>query len=354
MDIRKIYIFDSMKTICKPIILTLVLAMVAGAAAFGATVNPSNKYRIRKVTSKEFDAVRTNTAIDIVYTVGPTDIEIYAPDNLLPYIQVTLKGTEIIVSYKEDMHINGKHKSEVRISAPAVKRFTTGSAGNITINSNISLKNEELELIVLSAGDIKARNLEAQSVLLRTNSAGDIETGSIKADNVSLIANSAGDIETDNITAKKEAKLICNSAGDIEAGEVYAGSIIKTVTNSAGDIEIPVASAPDISVSANSSGDIEIKNAKATNVSAATNSAGNIKISGICSEASLSSGSTGSILARNLKASNVTASARSVGNIECHALKSLSAVRTGTGKIRYAGNPSETTIQDRKGGVTPL
>ena len=155
------YNFETMKTFIKSIILSVAFATVC-TAAFGANINPSNNYKIRKVTSKSFDAVRTNTAIDIVYTVGPTDIEIYAPDNLLPYIQVTLKGSEIIVSYKEDMHIKGQHKTQVRISAPAVKRFTTGSAGNITINSNLYLKDDDVELVVLSAGRYRCQRYQGK------------------------------------------------------------------------------------------------------------------------------------------------------------------------------------------------
>lgn len=341
-----------MKSILRPFLLLLLL--VAGSSlADGATVTPSKKYVTRKVTSGAFDAVRTNTSLDIIYTVGPRDIEIYAPDNLMPYIQVTLKGSEIIVNYKENMTIKSSHNSYVKISAPDVVRFTAGSAGNIKIKSDIRLKNDKVELSALSAGDIEAMNIEADEVNIRVNSAGDIETGNIKGNYVSLIVNSAGDIETRNIAATKEAKIITNSAGDISVPEVFAGADINVFTNSAGDIEIGEASAPDISLGTNSAGYIKIKSVKATNVAANVNSAGDISLSGICSTASFASGSAGCIYARGLKATNVAATTRGVGHIECHALKSLSANRFSAGKIRYAGNPSNVIIQDkRKGGVS--
>ena len=321
-----------MKSIFRPFILLLLL--VAGSSlADGATVTPSKKYVTRKVTSGAFDAVRTNTSLDIIYTVGPRDINIYAPDNLMPYIQVTLKGSEIIVNYKENMTIKSSHNSYVKISAPDVVRFTAGSAGDIKIKSDIRLKNDKIELSALSAGDIEAMNIEADEVNIR--------------------ANSAGDIETRNIAATKDAKIITNSAGDISVTEVFAGAHINIFTNSAGDIEIGEVSAPDVSVGSNSSGNIEIKTIKSTNVAATVNSAGDIRLSGICSTASFVSGSSGCIYARGLKATNASATARGVGDIECHAFKSLSANRFGSGEIRYAGNPSNVIIQDkRKGGVS--
>lgn len=116
-----------MKFSLEYILLTTILLGIA-ATASAVTIVPSSKYVTRKVNTGDFTAVRTNTAIDIVYTVGPRSIEVYAPDNLIPYIKVSLSDSEIRVNYSENMTINGSHKSYVKISAPAVSRFTTGSA----------------------------------------------------------------------------------------------------------------------------------------------------------------------------------------------------------------------------------
>ena len=169
--------------------------------------------------------------------MGPRDIEIYAPDNLMPYIQVAIKGSELIVSYKENMNIHGSHKSHIKISAPDVNKFTTASAGDIDIKSPIRLNNQTVEMRVLSAGDITAKAIEASEIRLQTNSAGDIETGSLKAENVFLMVNSAGDIETENVTARNKASVSVNSAGDVDVPEIVAGGMVSLSTNSAGDIK---------------------------------------------------------------------------------------------------------------------
>ena len=234
-----------MKLSLKYILLPAILLCIT-ATATAATIVPSSKYVSRKVNSGDFSAVCTNTAIDIIYTVGPRSIEIYAPDNLINYIKVSQSGSEIRVNYSENMTINGNHKSYVKISAPAVSRFTTGSAGKITIDSPLTLKGNTVELNVNSAGNIKAKTIDAQTVSLKTNSAGNIETGSLKADEIRLINNSVGNITTGNIIAEQSAKVIANSAGNITLPEIVAGNQGSVNANSVGKVDVSAMSATKV------------------------------------------------------------------------------------------------------------
>ncbi len=343
-----------MKSILKTSILSL-LTLACGLCASAVEITPSSKFVTRKVTSGPFDAVRTNTSIDLIYTQGPQDITIYAPDNLMKYVKVAIKGKEIVVSYSEQMTIRGKANVQVRISGPDVARFTTASAGDIYIKSDLVRKGKEVKLNVLSAGDIKARKIEAETVTITTGSAGDIETGDIKADNVNIIANSAGDIETGKILARIQANVRTNSAGDIEMPQIIAGDKLSIITNSAGDIEIDEASAENVAVHANSAGDVKVKKCNSTNLSASCNSSGYVEIAGITDNASYLTSSSGDVKAKGMKANNVSASIRSVGSIDCYALKSLSASVYGNGMVRYAGKPTNISIQGSKDShVKPL
>lgn len=342
-----------MKSFFQTAILAIFI-LASGLCASALDITPSSKYVTRKVTSGPFNAVRTNTAIDLIYTNGPQDITIYAPDNLMKYIKVSIKGKEIVVSYSENLSIKGKVNVQARISSPDVVQFTSGSSGDIIIKSNLERKGKEVQLIALSAGDIKASKIDAETVTLRTNSAGDIKTGDIKADYVNITTNSAGDIETGNIAAREKAEIKTNSAGDIELEQVYVGDKLSIAANSAGEIEIDDASAENITIHANSSGSIEIDKCKSTNLSAYCNSVGDVEIAGICENASLSTNSSGNIKARNLKATNITATVRSIGNVECHPLKSLTGNSPGNGKIRYAGKPSTISVTSSKNGVVPF
>ncbi len=289
-----------MKLSLKYILLPAILLCIT-ATATAATIVPSSKYVSRKVNSGDFSAVCTNTAIDIIYTVGPRSIEIYAPDNLINYIKVSQSGSEIRVNYSENMTINGNHKSYVKISAPAVSRFTTGSAGKITIDSPLTLKGNTVELNVNSAGNIKAKTIDAQTVSLKTNSAGNIETGSLKADEIRLINNSVGNITTGNIIAEQSAKVIANSAGNITLPEIVAGNQVSVNANSVGKVDVSAMSATKVEFHTNSAGNVNVDKVEATSVTATSNSVGNVTVNGICRDAELTTRSSGKIDASGLK-----------------------------------------------------
>lgn len=331
-------------------ILLPVLLLCLTATATAATIVPSSKYVTRKVNSGDFKAVCTNTAIDIIYTVGPRSIEIYAPDNLINYIKVSLSDSEIRVNYSENMTINGSHKSYVKISAPAVSRFTSDSAGKITIDSPLKLKGSPVELRVNSAGDITAKSVEAQSVTLLGNSAGKIVTGKIKTNEIKVIANSAGNITTGDIVAAQSAKINANSAGNISVPEIVAGSRVTVNTNSVGKIEAGTVSTPAVDIHANSSGNVNIKNAEATSVTAASNSVGNITVSGICRNAELTSRSSGKINAEGLKANIVRANVSGIGGVSCWAIEEITGIRHGRGELKYKGEPTKIEITGSQSG----
>lgn len=334
-----------MKFSLKYILLPAILLCIT-ATATAVTIVPSSKYVTRKVNSGDFTAVCTNTAIDIVYTVGPRSIEVYAPDNLIPYIKVSLSDSEIRVNYSENMTINGSHKSYVKISAPAVSRFTTGSAGKITIDSPLTLKKDRVELVVNSTGTIKSKTIEAQSVSLKTNSAGNIETGNLKADEIRIIANSAGNITTGNIIAEQSTKVIANSAGNITIPEIVAGSQVSGNANSVGNINVRVISAPTVEFHTNSAGNVNISKVEATSVTATSNSIGNLTVNGICRDAKLTTRSSGKIDASGLKANTVEANVSGIGGISCWAIEEIKGARRGNGELKYKGEPSKIQIKE--------
>ncbi len=345
-----------MRTIFRTIALAL-LPVFCGLTVEAANITPSKNYITSKEKVGSFNAVQTSTSIDIYYyhAVGKPSVEVYAPDNLMPYIEVTVKGSELVVKYKENMNIKGMHKSFVKVSAPDVAKFTTSSSGNIIIRSSIKFSNEDVEFNILSAGDISAENIEARNIKLRTNSSGNINTGLLRADNVSLLVNSAGDISTKTVTARNQARLISNSSGDIEIPELVAGQTAALISNSAGEIEVASLSTPTVSINANSSGDVIVKSLETDHVQAASSSAGDVEIAGICATAMLTAKSSGDVDAKKLKAKDVRATVYSSGDISCFALNSLTATRNGGGEIRYAGNPTNVVINSkRKEGVSPL
>lgn len=306
----------------------LAALMLAAAGAVAETVTASGTIVTKPVSlpSQSIYELRTQTAIDIEYTQSATvKAELEAPANLFEYIKIEASNSVLSVRYKDNTQIrNSKKTPKLRISAPSVRTFRTNSAGDIKIMTDLT-NSSTIQLIVNSAGYIKAKNIDCTECKLTSNSAGDIEVENIKANSVSAIANSAGDVKISSAIAKNAARFNSNSAGDIDCSNVVA-TILEASSSSSGDIKIKKANVDNLTALSFSAGDISISGINATSLKATSGSSGDISLSGNCQNAVLTASSASSIMAGSLKTLIVNASCQSSSSsITCHALERCEA-----------------------------
>ena len=330
--------------------LAICVALSLQTALVAATITPSKRYVTAPVkVAAAFTGLCTETAIDIEYKVGSKRVSLYAPDNLVKYIKVTVSKGVLTVGYSENMNIQGNHRTKLVVSAPNVTKFVVNSAGDIDILSDINTS-DKVTLITNSAGDISAKNISTKGdVNLTVNSAGDIEVGNINGNNVVLCTSSAGDIEARTVKAQNDARLAANSAGDVEVSEVISGGAITISSNSAGDIKANEVSSDVVNLEAKSAGDVKATNIEATTVNGYLTSTGNISASGFCSKAVLSCMGVGDIDASRLEATDVNVILQSNGDIKCAPIKTLFGRRRSRGKVYYSGAPEVLVTNDFQG-----
>lgn len=305
-------------TFVAPLAIALTLATSESCSfAIGSTpIKPSKKYVTQKVEIREINSISASTSVDVVYTQsqGKTYAEVYAPDNIIPYVKVQQSGKELKVSYDfpkgKSLSIQGKYVCEVRVFAPEVTAFSTSSSSDIKFANGLKTP---------------------QNVTLSTSSSGDIDATNISCNNLSMNTSSSGDITINSVT--------CH--------------MLNLSTSSSGDMKINRARCDKTDIKSSSSGDCEIKSLSCkSTVKATTSSSGDISLSGKCENANYSAQSGGSIYAKNLKSVNVTATASSGGDIECYASGKLSARTSSGGEVRYTGNP--TSIDGKSDNVSRL
>lgn len=289
------------------IALALITVESCSLSIDGKTIKPSNKYVTKKIELSDIGSIKSSTSIDVIYTQssGKTYAEIYAPDNIIPYVKVHQNGDKLEVGYNfpkgESLSIRGKYECEVKVFAPEVTAFATSSPSDITLASPLKTNKD---------------------VTLTTSSSGDIDAGRIQCKNLNIQTSSSGDIAIKDVT--------CH--------------VLEASTSSSGDLKIDEARCNEANLHSSSSGDCQIQSLScAGSVQALTGSSGDIRLSGQCATAEYSSQSSGSIYAQDLKAAQVSASASSGGDILCHATESLSVSTSSGGEIRYAGNPRQVT-----------
>ena len=273
------------------VFLALFMGMVLQACAISVTsdskdaIVPSKNYITQKVKVEHFEGISTSSSIDVKYTQtnGSTDVEVYAPDNLMEYVKLEVEGGMLkIFFYSEEtgkgINIKGKHNTEVRISAPAVHALRASSSGDIFLMNGLQYD-----------GDVS----------INSSSSGDIKGGNILCKALETDASSSGDIELENVEC----------------------TTLVTEASSAGDISIESVKAETVSVEASSSGDVSM--------------------AGVCRSAKFESSSAGDIEADELKAEHVIAKASSAGDITCHATESLEVSISSAGNVSYKGNPKQ-------------
>ena len=153
------------------VFLALFLGMTLQSCAITVSsdskdaIVPSKNYITQKVKVDNFDGISTSSSIDVKYTqtTGSTDVEVYAPDNLMEYVKLEVEGGMLkIFFYSEEtgkgINIKGKHDTEVRISAPAVRALRASSSGDIFLMNGLQCE-EEVSLSASSSGDIKGGNI---------------------------------------------------------------------------------------------------------------------------------------------------------------------------------------------------
>lgn len=271
--------------------LSLFLGMALQSCAISVSsdskdaIVPSKNYITQKVKVDNFEGISTSSSIDVKYTQtnGSTDVEVYAPDNLMEFVKLEVEGGMLkIYFYSEEtgksINVKGKHDTEVRISAPAVHALRASSAGDILLMNGLQCEEE-----------------------------------------VSLEASSAGDIKGGNILCKA----------------------LETEASSSGDIELEAVECTSLVTEASSAGDISINHVKAETVSVEASSSGDVSMAGVCRSAKFESSSAGDIEADELKAEHVIAKASSSGDVTCHATESLEVSISSAGNVSYRGNPKQ-------------
>jgi Putative auto-transporter adhesin, head GIN domain len=130
------------------------------------------------------------------------------------------------------------------------------------------------------------------------------------------------------IEAPSFEKLSMSGSGNVKAQNALTGSKI------------------DIGISG--SGDFDLDNIKFVTTEFHISGSGDIEVSGETEKVAFHVSGSGDIKASDLKAQNVECHVSGSGNINCNAAKSLNALVSGSGDIRYKGKPE--TVKTKVSG----
>lgn len=328
-------------TIAATVLMTVCLL----AAGCNQKVTTNQRAACRTVQVDAFDEILVTSIVDVVYTQSqdPAKIEIIAPDQYVDKVLISVRNKVLSIGLVKNTKLDNSPRLAVKVSAPAIKRATTRSTGNITFTNPLKTS-ADIVLSSNSVGKIQCQDIDCGHLQLLAQSAGNIKTADINCKNLKVISNSTGNIIIEGGIKCCNLTAAANSCGQLRLMQVLSNADVQTMSNSAGNISIKQLTCNTLTTQANSSGNVTIKKIKSTTVSASSSSVGNINLSGTCKTAVYEANSTGHILCEDLIADAVTATSSSVGNVQCHARKSIYGRYSSLGNIDYSGNPSRVNI----------
>lgn len=199
--------------------------LVLGAACEIVDGSGSLATEVREVGV--FDGVRITSSVDATVRLSQDDrtVELVCDDNLLQYIEVSVRGDELTVSVENGVVIDPAGECQALIGAPDLRSFALTASGDLTTTGN-ARDVEEIEST--GSGAMEVVDIDASQLTIDHTGSGLIKvSGSTRQ--VDIFSSGSGDTNAERLDAD-DAEVRSTGSGDVDV--TANDSIVATVTGS--------------------------------------------------------------------------------------------------------------------------
>jgi hypothetical protein len=209
----------------------LVLIAISQTGCDGERVKGSGQMSSETRQLGEYHSISLRGDMDVEFTSGPQeDAVIEAEDNILPYIETEIKGSQLIVRMKPGTHISTHRDIKVKLTAPDIEELSLSGSGNI-LGTNEWEHNSAVRLSLSGSGNITLGGVNAPGVKVSIAGSGDIRAKGETRDLDIAIAGS-GNFDGYNLHTENAAVNIAGS-GD---ANVHASVNLDVKVGGSGDV----------------------------------------------------------------------------------------------------------------------
>lgn len=259
-------------------------SFISSVSSSNEVITAGKKYVSKTISVSNFNAIENIGSCTVEYKYGSKPhVDLYLPDNILPYIDVQVNNGQLTIKSKDNVSIRwgSNSKAKLTVYAPSVRQFSLIGSGDIIIK-------EEL------AGE--------DSYKFQLTGSGDLLVRSVKAvQGVTANLSGSGDLAIQNVTTTENdgnVKLTLAGSGDLNVTQLTSGSAVASLAGS---------------------GDLNVFGIRARKTTGSVAGSGDMRLRGTTSSASLSVAGSGDLSAGDLKAKDVNASALGTGDLTCYA-----------------------------------
>jgi hypothetical protein len=203
-------------------------------SAFSGNVIGNGKIVDKPIEIGDYNSINSNSCADIVYT-QETDkkprLVISTDENLLQYINVSVKNKQLIITCKNNISLNFT-KLLIVTSSKNISNIKTSGSGDIYLQNKI--KTKAMKISMSGSGDAAVENLECRDFEFTMGGSGDSSIKNISVNTI-LTINGSGDI---NIKGQAQSALFeIKGSGDISAFDYKVTNLVCRISGS-GDAEL--------------------------------------------------------------------------------------------------------------------
>ena len=211
-------------------LITLLIALVVGIVAVEARtlIQPSKKIVTKSYKVSNFDELKVRSVYDVEYeqTSGNTwSVEITAPDNIMPYVEVRRSGSCLILALKKDLSTRGDYKLKAKIKAPALVDIELSGASSFK-TGKINLAGRELEIDATGASEFDFKAIVASKFDVDLSGASTLKVGSVSATDINVDAAGASNVDMRGVSTS-DTSLQASGASDIDIAGKTESLIVK-------------------------------------------------------------------------------------------------------------------------------
>ncbi|MBN1950506.1 MAG: DUF2807 domain-containing protein [Bacteroidales bacterium] len=172
------------------------------------------RYTTDSTGAISFTTVKNASAFDVEIFYGDEyEVEVFADQNLLPYINTYISGEELIIETEYSRCLNSNNPIKVEVHMPDIEKVELSGSGDLIISK---YKVDDLKFKNSGSGDIIAWNFECSELNVNNSGSGEINlTDLFCSGDASATLIGSGDIVLAGIANK--AILLLTGSGHLRA-----------------------------------------------------------------------------------------------------------------------------------------
>jgi Protein of unknown function (DUF2807). len=186
----------SMKQSYKAFLILLFFFPSLACGAFVTdSVRGSGKIVTQSVDVRGFERVSLNGVGDVYIEQGDTEsLTIETDDNILPLLETTVRGRELVLSVEPNRDINPSRSIIYRLTVQDLNGVEVNGSGNFSIEQ---VQSKDMEITVRGSGDVNIKGLDADTLSINLSGSGNITVEELSVKTVDTDVKGSGDIKMD-------------------------------------------------------------------------------------------------------------------------------------------------------------